>query len=262
MLETILLTLLIIVWAFGVFFFFVPLGNERSTVPRLPLITFSILAANTIIYFVSLPVSVQQDKAREKAFKQIKLFLEDNREILADDGIRERLKEAGLFRKEIDAIEKRLKEDPAKEEGYRTWLQGATATQLRKDIKPLLEDYDAADEAHLYNKYGLVRDGKWKAYQLLTYSFIHANSRIFGLIFPLHLFFNLITLFAVGFSVEDLWGRDLFLLFYLSGAIVASIPDAISGTGVIGASGAASAVMGAFLVRLPSTKIKLGWGAL
>src|SRR5205085_10282017 len=75
----------------------------------------------------------------------------------------------------------------------------------------------------------------------------------------LHLFFNLITLFAVGFSVEDLWGRDLFLLFYLTAAVVASIPDAISGTGLIGASGAVSAIMGAFLVRLPSTKIKLGW---
>jgi membrane associated rhomboid family serine protease len=262
MLDTLLLTLLIIVWAFELFFFFVPLGNERSTVRRLPLITFSILAANTIIYFVSLPVSVQQDKAREKAFKQIKLFLEDNREILADDQIRERLKETGLFRKEIEALETRLKEDPAKEDSYKTWLKGATATQLRKDIKPLLEDFDAADEAHLYNKYGLVRDGKWKVYQLVTYSFIHANSRIFGLIFPLHLFFNLITLFAVGFSIEDLWGRDLFLLFYLSGAIIASIPDALSGTGLIGASGAASAVMGAFLVRLPDTKIKLGWISL
>ncbi|MBI3653891.1 MAG: rhomboid family intramembrane serine protease [Acidobacteria bacterium] len=262
MLDTVLLTLLIIVWAFELFFFFVPLGNERSTVRRLPLITFAILAANTLIYFVSLPVTVQQDRAKEKAFKQIKLFIEDNREILADDQIRERLKETGLFRKEIESIEKKLQAEPANEDNYRSWLKGATASQLRKEIKPLLEDFDAADEAHLYNKYGLVRDGKWKVYQLLTYSFIHANSKIFGLIFPLHLFFNLITLFAVGFSIEDLWGRDLFLLFYLSGAIVASIPDALSGTGLIGASGAASAVMGAFLVRLPHTKIKLGWISL
>lgn len=259
MLDTLLFTLLIIVWAFELFFFFVPLGNERSTVRRLPLITFSILAANTIIYFVSLPVTVQQDKAREKAAKQIRLFIEDNREILADESIRQRVKETGLFRKEIDSIEKKFNEDSAKEEDYKRWLKGATATQLRKDLKPLFEDYDAADGAHLYNKYGLVRDGKWKTYQLLSYSFIHANSRIFGLIFPLHLFFNLITLFAVGFSVEDLWGRDLFLLFYLSAAVVASVPDAISGTGLIGASGAVSAIMGAFLVRLPSTKIKLGW---
>jgi membrane associated rhomboid family serine protease len=262
MLDTFIFTLLILVWAFQLFFFFVPLGNERSMVRRLPLITFSILALNTIIYFVSLPVTVQQDKAREKATKQIKLFIDDNREILADSNIRQRLKETGLFRKEIDSIEQKLKEDATKDEDYKRWLKGATATQLRKDIKPLFEDYDAADEAHLYNKYGVVRDGKWKTYQLLSYSFIHANSRIFGLIFPLHLFFNLITLFAVGFSVEDLWGRDLFLLFYLAAAIVASIPDAISGTGLIGASGAVSAIMGAFLVRLPSTKIKLGWVSL
>src|SRR5687767_4236325 len=119
MLDTLLFTLLIIVWAFELVFFFVPLGNERSTVRRLPLITFSILAANTIIYFVGLPVTVQQDREREKASKQIRLFVEDNREILTDESVRARLKEAGLLRKEIDSIEKKLKEDPSKEVDYK-----------------------------------------------------------------------------------------------------------------------------------------------
>ena len=259
MLDTLLFSLLVIVWLFELLFFFLPLGNEKSVVRRLPLITFAILIANTAVYFVSLPLTIEQDHEREKAARRIKLFIEDNRDILADEQVRERVRETGYFRKEIESIERELEKRPEKEEEYRLWLRGATANQLRHDIAPLLDDFDNVDEAHLYNRYGVVRDGKWKVYQLLTYSFIHANSRIFGLIFPLHLFFNLITLFAVAFTIEDLWGRSLFLGFYLLSAIVASIPDAINGTGIIGASGAVSAVMGAFLVRLPHTRIKLGW---
>ena len=49
MLDTLLLTTLVIVWAFEFFFFFLPLGNERSMVRRLPLVTFGILAANTLV---------------------------------------------------------------------------------------------------------------------------------------------------------------------------------------------------------------------
>lgn len=260
MLDTLLLTLLVIVWAFEFFFFFLPLGNERSMVRRLPLITFGILAANTLIYFISLPITVQQDRNRERAFKQLKLFLEDNRDLLLDEKIRDELKTYGLFPKEIAKVEEQMKKRA--EEEYKGWLTSATATQLKKELRPLIDEYATADEAHLYNQYGLERDGRWKVYQLVTYSFLHANSRIFGLIFPLHLFFNLITLFAVGFSIEDLWGRDLFLLFYLLGAVVASIPDAVSGTGIIGASGSVSAVMGAFLIRLPRTRIKIAWFSL
>ncbi|GEM_PF-1323412 len=262
MLDTILFSLLVIVWLFELLFFFVPMGNEKSLVRRLPLITFAILIVNTAIYFFSLPLTIQQDHERDKAAKRIKLFIEDNRDILADEQVRERVRETGFFRKEIESIEREIEKRPEKEAEYRQWLRSATATQLRHDITPLLNEFDNVDEAHIYNQYGVVRDGKWKVYQLLTYSFIHANSRIFGLIFPLHLFFNLLTLFAVAFTIEDLWGRGLFLGFYLLSAIVASLPDAVNGTGIIGASGAVSAVMGAFLVRLPHTRIKLGWASI
>ncbi|MEW6126689.1 MAG: rhomboid family intramembrane serine protease [Acidobacteriota bacterium] len=259
MLDTILLTLLILVWAFQVLFFFIPLGNENSIVRRLPIITFAILALNTIIYFVSLPVTVKQDSDREKAFKYIKVFIDDNRDILADENVRNRLKATGLFAKELTSFEERLRKEPDLADEVRSFTRSATAIQLRAELQPLIEKLEIADQEHLYNQYGLVRDGKYKAYQLLTYSFLHSNSRILGIVFPVHLLFNLIMLFAVAFSLEDLWGRPLFLGFFLLGAVVSAIPDAVSGTGLIGASGAVSALMGAFLVRLPKTRMKMGW---
>lgn len=262
MVDTILLTLLVIVWAFQVLFFFIPLGNENSIVRRLPLMTFGILALNTVIYFVSLPITVKQDREREKAFKQIKAFIDDNRDILIDDNIRSRLQASGLFAKEITSFEEKLKKQFDLADEYRDWSRTATAIQLRAEMQPLLEKLELADQEHLYNQYGLVRDGKWRAHQLFTYSFLHSNSRLLGVIFPVHLLFNMIMLFAVAFSLEDLWGRPLFLLFYLFGAVISALPDAVNGTGLIGASGAVSAVMGAFLVRLPKTRMKLGWCSL
>jgi hypothetical protein len=73
------------------------------------------------------------------------------------------------------------------------------------------------------------------------------------------LFGNLIFFFAVAFSLEDLWGRGIFLGFYLFGAAAACIPSVVSPGSVpmLGASGAISATMGAFLLRLPKTRIKL-----
>jgi membrane associated rhomboid family serine protease len=262
MLDTFLLTLLVLVWVFQVLFFLIPLGNENSIVRRLPVMTFGILALNTLIYFVSLPITVKQDREREKAFKYVKAFIDDNRDILADDNIRNRLKASGLFGKEITSFEDRLRKEADLADENRSWSRSATAIQQRAEIQPLLDKLELADQDHLYNQYGLQRDGKWRFYQLFTYSFLHSNSRLLGLIFPVHLLFNMIMLFAVAFSLEDLWGRPLFILFYLSGAVIAAIPDAINGTGLIGASGAVSAVMGAFLVRLPKTRMKLGWVSL
>ncbi|HJZ69380.1 MAG TPA: rhomboid family intramembrane serine protease, partial [Blastocatellia bacterium] len=98
---------------------------------------------------------------------------------------------------------------------------------------------------------GLALNGNWKPHQLITAAFLHV-----GLI---HLLSNLLFFFAVAFSLEDLWGRGIFLGFYLLGAAVSCLPDIVH-PGVVpsvGASGAISAVAGAFLLRLPKTKIKL-----
>jgi hypothetical protein len=69
----------------------------------------------------------------------------------------------------------------------------------------------------------------------------------------------MIFFFAVGFSLEDLWGRNTFLGFYLMAAVAAVLPSIISPDPVplVGASGAISGAMGAFLIRLYKTKIIL-----
>lgn len=77
----------------------------------------------------------------------------------------------------------------------------------------------------------------------------------------LHLIGNMIYLFLFGSCVEDILGRAKFLAFYLGGGIVANLIQVIFTTElgkdipIIGASGAISACIGAFLMVLPKTGI-------
>jgi membrane associated rhomboid family serine protease len=75
----------------------------------------------------------------------------------------------------------------------------------------------------------------------------------------LHLGGNMLFLWVFGNNVEDRLGRVLFLLFYLTGGVVATFghilfaPD--STVPVVGASGAIAAVMGAYLVWFPNARV-------
>jgi hypothetical protein len=70
-------------------------------------------------------------------------------------------------------------------------------------------------------------------------------------------------LWLAGFVLEDAWGRPLYLLFYVVAGAVSTQFDAWASPGSItpslGASGAVAALMGAFLIRFPKTKIRMVW---
>ena len=238
-----------------------PLGREDSTFRRIPWVTFSILALNVIIYFVCLPVTVQQDKVLNRAMKDVDQYLEQNAVILADDRVRGKLKEVGPYRLQVESIEEEIRTDPERQAEYKIWLRSTDASKMRAEIERMISTLKDAWEDRIFTKYGLAGAGQWKVHQFLTYAFLHGNTNFMGLVFPLHLFGNLLALFAIGMSLEDLWGRGPFLLFYLAGAVMGGIPTALSAPTVplIGASGAILATMGAFLIRLPHEKLRIAW---
>jgi membrane associated rhomboid family serine protease len=80
-----------------------------------------------------------------------------------------------------------------------------------------------------------------------------------------HLLGNMLFLWIFGNNVEDALGRARFLLFYLVGGLAATAAqtfvtlsyatDADAAIPNVGASGAISAVLGGYLVLLPSAKV-------
>jgi len=88
-------------------------------------------------------------------------------------------------------------------------------------------------------------------YQFFTSMFLHADW--------FHLLGNMLFLWVFGNAVNDRFGNLGYLSFYLAGGVIAGI-GYLTLTGDVpslGASGAISAVVGAFLVLLPRTKVTI-----
>lgn len=100
-------------------------------------------------------------------------------------------------------------------------------------------------------------------WRLTTYDFLHEVSE--GL--PTHLLFNMLLLYIAGRRVEDKYGSNEFLAFYLLAGVLSGIVFLIWGvvtrTGgvAIGASGAAVAVMIVYAMNWPRDRWYL-WGII
>jgi membrane associated rhomboid family serine protease len=116
----------------------------------------------------------------------------------------------------------------------------------------------------VYKYYGLVprelmtsASTRWdlvpyNAMTVFTSMFLHGGF--------LHLGGNMLYLWIFGNNIEDAMGHGRFLVFYLLAGIVAAFAqffyDPTSNIPMIGASGAVSGVLGAYLVLYPYARIK------
>jgi membrane associated rhomboid family serine protease len=87
-----------------------------------------------------------------------------------------------------------------------------------------------------------------RLWNYISYQFLHGDG--------LHLLGNMLFLYIFGNNVNDRMGHGGYLAFYLAGGVFAGIGHVLSShSGVIGASGAVSAVTGAFLILLPRAHV-------
>ena len=88
---------------------------------------------------------------------------------------------------------------------------------------------------------------------LLTSMFLHGGF--------MHLAGNMLYLWIFGDNIEDILGKPVFLVFYFICGIVAALsqalPEPSSQIPMIGARGAISGVLGAYVVFFPKKKIKV-----
>lgn len=112
----------------------------------------------------------------------------------------------------------------------------------------------AEDMERFYYAYGAVPSYIWKGqnlHTLVTSMFLHGGW--------MHLIGNMVFLWIFGDNIEITVGSFRFLLFYLAGGVFAALVHCFvlqgSSMPCIGASGAISATLGAYLVMFPSSKI-------
>ena len=116
----------------------------------------------------------------------------------------------------------------------------------------LFQMFGVNDHETFFHRFGFVPTNFWSI-GLITSMFLHGGI--------LHLLGNMYFLWIFGDNIEDRLGHWWYIVFYLAGDFAASILHTLFNMGSdipsIGASGAISAVMGAYFVFYPQARLKL-----
>jgi membrane associated rhomboid family serine protease len=124
--------------------------------------------------------------------------------------------------------------------------------KLQDEMDSLGLQFTQVESASILAQYGFV-PAHPRAITYVTSIFLHGGW--------LHILFNMWFLWLAGVVLEDTWGRLIYPFFFLLAGAAATQFHAWlnpgSLTAAIGASGAIAALMGAFLVRFPTTRIQM-----
>ena len=125
---------------------------------------------------------------------------------------------------------------------------------LQREMDSLAQEYAELEHDSILERYAFI-PAHPQPISYITANFLHGGW--------LHIIGNMWFLWLAGAILEDTWGRVIYPIFYfVSGAMALQFyawanPGSIVPT--LGASGAVAALMGAFLVRYPKTKIEMLW---
>jgi membrane associated rhomboid family serine protease len=123
---------------------------------------------------------------------------------------------------------------------------------LQREMDTLAEEFSKMKNDSILGQYAFV-PAHPRAITYVTANFLHAGW--------LHLIGNMWFLWLAGAILEDTWGRLIYPVFYFAAGAAALQFHAWINPGsnvpTLGASGAVAALMGAFLMRFPTTKIEV-----
>lgn len=222
----------------------IPYGHESQKLRRIPWVSFIIMGACVIIH---ISVSAAMDRVEKKLQTALynlfqyyfaHTYLELNPEIKKLFNIDNQFEEALEKRDELFGPGKKPPADDIIEE------EQQESDRLSQKLLDTIEEIP-------FKKWGFIPVKK-SILTLFTYMFIHGGW--------LHLIGNLLLIYLSAPFIEDIWGKPVFLAMYIVTGMMAGQMFAVHYPNfagpLIGASGAASAVMGAFLVKFWRTKIK------
>jgi membrane associated rhomboid family serine protease/Tfp pilus assembly protein PilF len=209
--------------------FVIPIGHEDQRVTRLPWVTIGLIAINVVIFLISHPQAERQSAAVRTQIREVVRFAREHPYL----NLPEELAGAVPARR-----------PPAD-------LSPDAIADQQTQLDRLLQDLQTISSHSVFRTYGYV-PAHPSALTLFTSMFMHGGW--------LHLIGNMLFLWLAGASLEDRWGRLLFPFLYLACGIVATVTHGVmhpqSTTPLVGASGAIAGLMGAFLVRLTTARIR------
>jgi membrane associated rhomboid family serine protease len=220
---------------------------------RWPVISIALIAINFLAFFATHWRMEAQDSKMAEVRTHILLLAGMHPELSMTPDAQELV---GTFQKKYPDVWKRVA-SPTREVADRWDVR----MRMIEDPNALQEEMDSLDrqfsdlkQESIVQHFALV-PAHPEPISYLTANFLHGGW--------MHIIGNMWFLWLAGAILEDTWGRVIYPIFYLISGIVAlqlhawSDPGSLAAT--LGASGAVAALMGAFLVRFPQTKIEMMW---
>jgi len=231
----------------------IPLRHENMQGRRWPVITFGIIALNVIIFLGTHATIESQGVDLGHIKIHLVLLAAMHPELKIPEKAQEfvtsiQTKNAALWKEA-----KRENRDVFDAWDARIRLQDDTDV-LQREMDSLGVSYAELSSASILNKYAFI-PAHPTLLGVVGGNFLHGGW--------LHLIGNMWFLWLAGAILEDTWGRLIYPAFYLIAGILAFQVHAMVNVGsftpTLGASGAIAGLMGAFLVRFPTTKIEMGY---
>jgi len=231
----------------------IPIRHENMEARRWPVITIGLIVLNTVIFLIT--NSAMEREAPEVGSTKVHIIVlaAAHPELNMSD---QEQKLVDAFKQDYPAEWSRL-QSPMHQlvDGWDAKMRlQEDRHQLQEEMDSLGAKYAELGATSIQEQYAFTPAHK-RAITYLTANFLHGGW--------LHLIGNMWFLWLAGFVLEDVWGRPLYLAFYLVGGAMAlqfhawANPDSI--IPCVGASGAVAALMGAFLTRFPKMKIEMLW---
>jgi membrane associated rhomboid family serine protease len=231
----------------------IPLRHENMAGRRWPVISIAIIAINILAFFGTHWQIEAQNPKRSEVRAHILLLAATHPELSMNPEAQEFVtrfqkgspavwsRVTSQNRDVVDAwdAKMRLIEDPA---------------ELQREMDSLGQQFAELEHNSILERYAFI-PAHAQPISYITANFLHGGW--------LHIIGNMWFLWLAGAILEDTWGRVIYPIFYfVSGAMALQFyawasPGSIIPT--LGASGAVAALMGAFLVRYPRTKIEMLW---
>jgi membrane associated rhomboid family serine protease len=230
-----------------------PIRHEKMQGRRWPVITLAVIALNFVAFLGTHWRIEAEDKKTAEVRTHLLLLSAMHPELTITPEAQEFV---GHFRQKYPDIWKRVG-SPTREVADR-WdakmrsMEDPTA--LQGEMDSLDAQYTELMHESILQRYALV-PAHPAPISYVTANFLHGGW--------LHILGNMWFLWLAGAVLEDTWGRVIYPIFYLVSGVMALLfhawSDPASLVATLGASGAVAALMGAFLVRFPQTKIEMRW---
>ena len=219
---------------------FFPIGHKDLIVQRLPYVTIVIIILNVLIFMFTGFSESKLEKIYMEKLETIIDFYSMHTDIDIDEIIKDENQTLSSILQEV--------------KNRYSYLQGKVSSSAldKNRLIQLIDEFNQIILSLPSRKYGLIPNQP-KLFNYFSSMFMHGGF--------FHLLFNMIFLWIAGCSIEDKWGRPLYLGFYLFSGVVASYAHVVmfpaSAIPMVGASGAIAGAMGAFLIRMHKTKIRI-----